>query len=623
MSTTRSETSPQNLSSLFAELADPTRTGWESAWCGMEPTFTDRKIIKLWQRLAVDEPGEDAFFAHPYTQQMCRSVAKAMVKKYKKAQRRGEPWCLFDHVERDRDRDQWDVRRQNLHFSNSRSGPGFTVRIGLDPEVCEFSIKPVPLVWLYDPRFVQLLQELCWDVPQALGLRVCMAHGGCQYSLSAKTFMLGSLLCDDIADKFNHPELACWTMDYPNCDDRSFRATRARRAAYQSVIEQYWNGAFHPRAIGTLRVENAYFNRGFAPASAPPEGLMSREHADAGPIGTLPEVMQTNFAFGRCVRFLAQSIHPGYWQGAHPDEDGYRPDQIMRYSEGNLNRLQIVGELHVKSGKVLDLGRICELDAPIELHMLYDEASWESRAQYARSSAREYVEAILLDVHRAQYLQRHPFVQPKPSLLQDQLLADAEETLSRHGAQARLDRLRHEARRYNSDESRGRIKSDFIEPEILFWEAWRVLPAGERAAIAREVVRGFTTRVIEAASCDPRPAMGPSMDPGLGPSTSLSTGPSTSPSTGPLHDPPADPMHWHRHRIHPLLWRALEADGSGAHAERDVPLRELRLFQKDEALYLSRRVPWTILDEAEEPAPWSDSPAARTEGSKPSDTAVG
>ncbi|MFO0572508.1 MAG: hypothetical protein U1A78_00775 [Polyangia bacterium] len=597
MSSTRSETSQKNLSSLFAELADPTRTGWESAWCGMEPTFTERKIIRLWQRLAVDEAGEDAYFAHDYTQGMCRSVAKAMEKKYKKAQQRGEPWCLFEHVERERDRDQWNVHRQNLHFGSSKSGPAFTLRIGLDPEVCEFSIKPVPLVWLYDPRFVQLLQELVWDVPQSLGLAVCIAHGGCQYSLSAKTYMLGSLLCDDIADKLNHPELACWTMDYPNCDDRSFRATRARRTAFQTVIQQYWSGAFHPRAMGTLRVENAYFNRGFAPASDPPEGLMSREHADAGPVGTLQEVMQTNFAFARGVRFFAQNVHPGYWQGAHPDEDGYRPDQIMRYGEGNLNRLQIVGELHVKSGKVLDPKRICELDAPLELHMLYDEASWESRAQYGRSSARDFIEAILLDVHRAQYLQRHPFVQPKPSLLQDQLLADAEETLVRHGGAARLDRLRQQARRYNSEESRGRIKSDFIEPETLFWEAWRVLPAGERAAIAREAVRGFTSRVIEAGSCDPRPALG--------------------------QDAPADAMHWHRHRIHPLLWQALEAEGTSSHAERDVALRELRLFRQDEALYLSRRVPWSLLPEKDEPAPWSERPATSGEGRKPSEAATG
>ena len=89
--------------------------------------------------------------------------------------------------------------------------------------------------------------------------------------------------------------------------------------------------------------------------------------AVAGPTGDARDVFQTNFAFGRAVRLQAQNVHPGYWQSAHPDEDGYRPDQIMRYSEGNLNRLQIVGELHVKSGKVLEAEKAPELDAPLEL----------------------------------------------------------------------------------------------------------------------------------------------------------------------------------------------------------------------------------------------------------------
>lgn len=573
MTKARSDNEPAAPTSILDAVRDPSRTGWEFAWCGMEPTFSDRKILKLWGKLATDEEGEDRFFAHRYTQGMCRDIARAMLKKYKKERRRDAAWCLFDRVERDRDKDQWGVRRQNLVFRCRGARPEFTLRLGLDPETCEYSIKPVPITWLYDPRFVQLLQELVWDVPAAHGLRASMAHGGGQFSISAKTFLVGSLLCDDIADKFNHPELSCWTMDYPNCDDRSFRATRARRAAFQRVIEQYWAGAFHPRAIGTLRVENAYTDQGFWPSTAPPEGLMSREHADAGPVGTLQEVLQTNFAFGRGVRLLAQSVHPGYWQSAHPDTSGYRPDQIMRYSEGNLNRLRIVGELHVKSDKVLERDRVCELDAPIDLHMLYEEASWENRAQSSRSSARDFVEAILLDVHRAMYLQKHPFVQPRPSLLQDQLLADAEDTIVRHGGRARLDLLHEEARKGNLDNSEGRIKSDFIEPETLLWEAWRLLPAGERAAIAREAIRGFTGRVYEAASCDPR------------------------------EDKPTDPMFWHRHRINPILWQALEADGTGGSPERDVALRELRLFRQDEAMYRARCVPWSLTDE---PPPWQE-----------------
>jgi hypothetical protein len=106
-----------------------------------------------------------------------------------------------------------------------------------------------------------------------------------------------------------------------------------------------------------------------------------------GPKGSERDVFRTNFAFGRAVRLTAQNVHPGYWQSAHPDEEGYRPDQIMRYSEGNLNRLQIAGELHVKSGKVPDKKDIPELSTPLDLEMLYDEASRENRGQMARTSA--------------------------------------------------------------------------------------------------------------------------------------------------------------------------------------------------------------------------------------------
>ena len=83
----------------------------------------------------------------------------------------------------------------------------------------------------------------------------------------------------------------------------------------------------------------------------------------------------------------------------------------------------------------------------------------------------DFVEAILLEVHRAQYLQKHPSVQPKHSLLQDQLLADSEETLLRHGGALRLAKLQKSARARNLADSQGRIKSDFIEPVgPSFWE---------------------------------------------------------------------------------------------------------------------------------------------------------
>jgi len=559
---------------LLGEVCDPTRPEWDLAWCGMEPTFTDRKTLKRWNRSSKSEKSEIKFFNDPHVLKLELAVAKAMERKYKRAARRGEPYCLFDTVEREEDLDQWGVRRQNLHFHCHGAQPAFTVRLGLDPEVYEYSIKPVPVAWLYDPRFVEFLQELVWDVPARFGLRPSLGHGGCQFSISAKSYLTGSLLCDDIADRLNHPELSCFTMDYPNCDDRCFRATKARRAAFLRIVEQYWAGAFHPRAIGTIRVEHAILDRGFLPAFAPPPGLVSREHNLSGPVGTLQEVFQTNFAFARAVRLLAQNIHPGYWQGAHPDSIGYRPDQIMRYSEGNLNRLRIIGELHVKSDKVLDPDRIPEFDAELEPQHLYHEASWENRAQASRTSARDFVEAILLEVHRAQYLQKHPVVSPRQTLLQDRLLGDAEETLLSLGGGKRLDELRRKSRKHNAQESGGRIHSDFVEPEDLFWAVYFRLPDGERVAIAREAISGFVSRVHEAATCDPRRREG--------------------------HLADTDPMEWHRHRIHPLLWDALATE-KASHSERDVPQREYRRFLVDKAKLEARRPSWSV---GKDPPPW-------------------
>jgi hypothetical protein len=425
----------------------------------------------------------------------------------------------------------------------------------------------VPLAWFYDERFVDFLEEFLWKVPQKLGLSCSIAHGGGQFSLSAKTFLSRSLLADDIAYKLSHPELATWIMDWPNPDDRAFRATGPRRAAFETVLHHYWAGGFHPAAIGTLTVENALLDRGFGPAHSVPTGLMDLR---LGPVGTAQEIFQTNFAFGRAVRLQAQFIHPGYWQSAHPDEDGYRADQIMRYSEGNLNRLQIAGELHVKSGKVLEVHKAPEFNAPLEVGLLTTESSWENRAQMGRSSARDFVEAMLLDVHHAQYLARHPHVAVKNSLLQDQILGDAERTLERFGSAATLGRLHREARKLNLEVSRDRINSDWIEPETLFWESWRVLPAGEKCAIAREAISGFVERVSQAASIDPRP------------------------------ERTEDPMEWHRHRIHPLLWESLERAPQSAGAGNRVTA-ELKAWQLRKEEYLARRPIWSQLKNSTPP----------------------
>lgn len=557
------------MTAVLASFRLPEKSDFADAWVGLEPTFQTKKSIKKWAKHGKTPEGEAAYFEDDHMLSTQRKVAKKIQKKYEAARAAGDPNCMFAAVEVEQDRDPWEIRRQNIifHWPDGDLEP-FEVRFGLDPETFEYSIKPVPLAWLYDPRFVGFLEDFLWAVPLSLGLSSTIAHGGAQFSFSAKTFLGGSLLADVIATKLNHPELALWTMDWPNCDDRSFRATRPRFEAFRTVLDHYWAGAFHPRAVGTLTVENAYVNRGFEPAAAPPKGAMGPR----GPIGSAREVFQTNFAFGRAVRLHAQDVHPGYWQSAHPDEDGYRHDQIMRYSEGNLNRLQIAGEYHVKSGKVLDLERVVDLDTPLDIGLLYDECSWENRGQMGRTSARDFVEALLLDAHHAQYLQKHPHPKLVVSLLQDQLLMDGEKTLSKHGGKGVLARLHEEAIAVNREASRERIQSNWIEPETLLFAAWKVLPAKSKAAVAREVVTHFVDYVEQAASVDPRPG-----------------------ATG-------DPMEWHRHRIHPILWAALEAQPRVSN-RKDPAGRELALWQANRKTYLKRRPPFSI---AGLKAPWDE-----------------
>ncbi|MGI8979577.1 MAG: hypothetical protein ACR2FY_10150 [Pirellulaceae bacterium] len=556
------------MTEVLADFRRQEATDFDHAWVGMEPTFQSAKSVQKWKKMSAKPEGEDAYFEDDYMLKTQKKVAKKIKKRYEEQREEGQAHCMFAGVELDDDLDPWQVRRQNLrfHWKDEALEP-LEVRLSLDPETFEYSIKPVPLAWFYDERFVKFLEEFVWKTPRKLGLSFAIAHGGGQFSLSAKTVMTGCLLADDIAAKLNHPELATWIMDWPNPDDRAFRATRQRHAAFQQILKEYWAGRFHPRANGVLTVKNALLDRGFGPACAAPAGLMDPQR---GPLGNAREVFQTNFAFGRTVRWSAQNVHPGYWQSAHPEDDGYRPDQIMRYSEGNLNRLQIAGELHVKSGKVLDRTEAPEFDAPLELAQLTTEASWENRAQMSRTSARDYVEAQLLYVHYMRHLQQHPHPTVTSSLLQDQILGDAEETLRRHGVEETLDQLRRAARKINLDSSRGRMNTDWIEPEVLFWASWRALPAGEKGAVAREVIGNFLAYVHEAAAMDQRPAAG--------------------------HD---DPMEWHRHRIHPVLWRAL-LDAPSGDASHPVN-KELTAWQGEQVKYMERRPMWSQIPDASPP----------------------
>lgn len=552
---------PGALVDALERAREPASSAFADAWVGLEPTFQNMQAIELFAKH--EDKDEDSYFESGPLLKMERTIAKAMAKLYRGALKRGKRWCIFDDVERIKTRDPFGVDRQALRFRwKSDLAEPMELSVGIDPATFEYTLKPVPLQWLYDARFKRLLQKLVWGVSHDLGLSTSMLNGGGQFHLSAKTFLESSLLADDIASRLDHPELATWIMDWPNCDGRSLRATERRFQAFRDIIHAYWQGAFHPRATGPFRVEHALLDRGFSPAASPPAGLMGAR----GPMGNDDEVFQTNFAFGRALKSHAQDVHPGYWQIAHPDDEGYRPYQIPRYSEVNLLRMQIAGELHGKSGRVVEKKRVSAMDAPLSRDMLASQASIEVRAQMSRTSADDMIEAVLLDVHHAMWLQKNPRVRVRSSLLQDQLLKDAQYTLYSHGAADILSRLRDEARATNLKWSGGRFESDFVEPETLFWAAWRVLSLSERSEIAHEALSGFIERVERAASVDPRGRRGD------------------------------DPMEPHRHRPHPLLWDAL-----ARHRKRDDVGRERGLWNAQRDKYLDRR---PVFAQAGDAPPW-------------------
>lgn len=554
----------RNLPAKIAAVGAVEGDSFDDAWIGLEPTFQTKECVELFTKL---EDREEEYFAHPHMVGTVRDVGDDMAARYRRALLANEPWALFSKVDVEEGKDDWNLFTKKLSFTMDGAREPFELQLGMDPATFELSMRPLPLAWLYDDRFVRFLDELVFEVPQARRCSTSLLNGGGQFHISAKTLLTGSLLCDDLATRLSHPELSTWIMDWPNCDGRAFRATKARFAAFRDLVERYRGGAFHPEAMGVPTVETAYFDHWPDLPDRPRPGLVNRV---GGPRGDRTAVFQTNFAFGRAVKMKAQRVHPGYWQLQHPHDDGYRPDQIMRYSETNLARLQIIGELHVKKDVPLRPDEAFELDAPLEPRMLHQGASYEIRAQMSKRSAKDYVDAVLLDVHAWRWLRDNPGVAVAPSLLQDQLLVDAERTVKKHAGQKVLDALRKEAREKNERESFGRVRSDFVEPETLFWAAWHALPPRAKAAIAREAIEGFVERVENAATKDPRGA-------------------------------PSDAMEPHRHRVHPLLWDALSTDAR-AKRTNDVAGRELCAYRAKEDVYAARRPPWSQV-ETEVP-PW-------------------
>src|SRR6185295_16176040 len=128
--------------------------------------FQSRKSVRKWQKMAGDQAGEDAYFLDRYMLKKQKKVARAIRDRYEHDRKQGELHAMFARVELEDDIDQWNVRRQNLRFYwDDKNLEPLVVRFSLDPETFEYSIKPVPLAWLYDERFVTFLDRYVWQVP--------------------------------------------------------------------------------------------------------------------------------------------------------------------------------------------------------------------------------------------------------------------------------------------------------------------------------------------------------------------------------------------------------------------------------------------------------------------------
>lgn len=57
-------------------VLDPTKSSFDDAWVGMEPTFQSAKSVKKWRKLSEEEGGEDAYFLDAYMLGTLRKVAR-------------------------------------------------------------------------------------------------------------------------------------------------------------------------------------------------------------------------------------------------------------------------------------------------------------------------------------------------------------------------------------------------------------------------------------------------------------------------------------------------------------------------------------------------------------------
>jgi hypothetical protein len=68
----------------------------------MEPTFSSKKAVRKWARMAAKEGGEDAYFEDPYMLRTQRKIAHKIEKEYVARRQKKDPACIFDRVELER-----------------------------------------------------------------------------------------------------------------------------------------------------------------------------------------------------------------------------------------------------------------------------------------------------------------------------------------------------------------------------------------------------------------------------------------------------------------------------------------------------------------------------------------
>src|SRR6188474_2011737 len=132
-----------SMTEVLADFRRQEATDFGHAWVGIEPTFQSEKSVRKWNKMSAEEGGEDAYFQDDYMLKTQKKVVKKIKKRYDEQREAGKAHCMFARVELEDDLDQWHIRRQNLrfHWEDERFEP-MEVRLSLDPETFEYSIKP-------------------------------------------------------------------------------------------------------------------------------------------------------------------------------------------------------------------------------------------------------------------------------------------------------------------------------------------------------------------------------------------------------------------------------------------------------------------------------------------------